>query len=157
MNFDFYSKFIKTIDMYPKEADLACYTLGFLGEIDEFISATASFEAKENITKEAGDVFWYGFRIIDRIGKNPNDLIFKTFQIESLVIYPKISELVKKTYRDGKDNSNEIFNCVNAGLSYVLSRCEEYNIFIDEILEKNYMKLQSRKERGVLQGSGDAR
>lgn len=42
-------------------------------------------------------------------------------------------------------------------LWYVATLAEELDVYLSDVAHDNIMKLQSRKERGTLQGSGDER
>lgn len=70
----------------------------------------------------------------------------------------EIADKVKKLYRDDnplavKDMPKEIGDVL-----YALARlCDESGISLQDCLDQNVRKLTSRKERGVLQGSGDNR
>jgi NTP pyrophosphatase (non-canonical NTP hydrolase) len=74
----------------------------------------------------------------------------------------ELSNKIKKLIRDSvgeisdelrKDLSKEIGDC----FWYIANICTELQLDLNEIAEENIKKLSSRKERGVLTGSGDNR
>lgn len=87
------------------------------------------------------------------------------------VIYPalglpgevgEVCEKIKKVYRDNDgvftdEKVNEIKKELGDVLWYVANLSADLNISMQEVAEMNIAKLNSRKERGVLQGSGDNR
>lgn len=67
---------------------------------------------------------------------------------------------VKKFIRDGigyTDLRQQVRAEVGDVLWYCARLCEELNIELDEVMRENLRKLNDRKERGVLGGSGDTR
>jgi NTP pyrophosphatase (non-canonical NTP hydrolase) len=74
----------------------------------------------------------------------------------------ELSNKIKKLIRDSvgeisdelrKDLSKELGDC----LWYIANICTELQLDLNEIAQQNLDKLLSRKERGVLTGSGDNR
>tara|TARA_Y100000034_G_C6528053_1_gene227488 strand:- start:156 stop:485 length:330 start_codon:yes stop_codon:yes gene_type:complete len=107
---------------------------------------------------------------------------FKTYQTESrkTAIYPgcgdnlhyptlglcgeagEVAEKVKKLIRDkagviDDDFREDMKKETGDVLWYVSALCYELGIDMDEVARMNIDKLQSRQDRGVLQGSGDNR
>lgn len=88
-----------------------------------------------------------------------------------IVIYPllglagevgELMELYKKAIRDNDGQiSNEAFGKIKleAGdvLFYLSRVLSHVNLTIEEVMEANINKLQSRKERDLIKGSGDYR
>ncbi len=69
---------------------------------------------------------------------------------------------VKKVMRDSQDIVNEECRETLKGelgdvLWYVAALATELHLTLEEIAQENIVKLMSRKERGVLSGSGDNR
>lgn len=69
---------------------------------------------------------------------------------------------LKKIIRDGanqqsKEFKQKISDEIGDIMWYVSQTCNEFGLDLEEILCKNIEKLQSRKKRGVLKGSGDNR
>lgn len=68
----------------------------------------------------------------------------------------------KKIIRDNggiitDEHRKEISKEIGDNLWYIASLCTELNISLDECCQQNLRKLNSRKERGKLEGSGDNR
>lgn len=64
---------------------------------------------------------------------------------------------VKKLIRDGKFVEQDFIDELGDVFWYLVRCCDAINISAEDVLELNYSKLQSRKARGVLSGSGDSR
>ncbi len=87
------------------------------------------------------------------------------------IIYPtlgltneagEVAGKVKKVLRDyeGKfegENLNKIADEVGDVLWYLAALAEDLGFTLDEIAERNITKLTDRRNRGVIQGSGDNR
>ena len=72
----------------------------------------------------------------------------------------EVAEKIKKIVRDGKDiktESHEIAKELGDVLWYVAAVARDINYSLQVIAAMNIQKLESRKERGVLQGNGDNR
>lgn len=71
----------------------------------------------------------------------------------------ELANKIKKFIRDGYDESKieSLKGELGDVLWYVAALAKELNLNLDEVAEENIKKLFSRKERGVLQGSGDNR
>lgn len=68
----------------------------------------------------------------------------------------EVSGKVKKVLRDGADPYT-VRDELGDVLYYVAALASELGLPLSEIARSNMEKLQSRKERGVLQGNGDNR
>ena len=82
------------------------------------------------------------------------------------VIYPalglaaeagEVANKVKKILRDGTFDREAIADEVGDCLWYIAALCRDLNVDMADLAQKNLDKLADRKERNVLQGSGDAR
>ena len=82
------------------------------------------------------------------------------------VIYPalglaaeagEVANKVKKILRDGTFDREAIADEVGDCLWYIAALCRDLNVDMAYLAQKNLDKLADRKERNVLQGSGDAR
>lgn len=165
------SEYQSTIDktaVYPKHLGPAYTTLGMIGELGEFSVAIES-RNRENIKKEAGDVYWYITATCNEFGISVED-VFKVrdhkwmmgsspvaYATEAIMISTEVSEIVKKFCRDKnidlsvlKLKLSHIFTQVSFALSY-------FNFSVEETLEANYKKLIKRRETNTLHGSGDNR
>jgi NTP pyrophosphatase (non-canonical NTP hydrolase) len=69
---------------------------------------------------------------------------------------------IKKIIRDSKgvitdETKQEIKKELGDGLWYIAATAREFDLGLDDVAKSNLDKLFSRKERGVLTGSGDNR
>ena len=74
----------------------------------------------------------------------------------------EVCDKIKKIMRDHDGNrtlaqEEEIAKELGDVLWYVANLCEEMDIDMSYVARKNILKLQSRKSRGTLKGSGDNR
>ena len=74
----------------------------------------------------------------------------------------EVAEKVKKIYRDSNgeitaEKKAEIAKEVGDVLLYIATVARDIDYSLDQIAQINIEKLQSRKERGVISGSGDNR
>ena len=70
----------------------------------------------------------------------------------------EVAEKVKKQIRDGKLVSvEEIIKELGDVMFYLVALANHYGSDLDEVLQKNVDKLNSREDRGVLNGNGDNR
>jgi len=101
---------------------------------------------------------------------------FKEYQLKAVgfamypathkVLYPtlglcgeagEVAEKIKKQVRDGVFNRHEVAKELGDVLWYLTNLANDIGYNLDEIAGMNVDKLQSRKERNVIQGSGDNR
>lgn len=140
--------------IYPdRDRNLWYPTLGLVGEMAEYLTASESEKHKE-----AGDVAWYCTQVCSEAGLALETVIQPTQQLESIpTLLGQLAECVKKLYRDRQgvvSDSDRIIiaQTVNQLWQHCISTTEQAII-----LSGNIAKLQSRKSRGVLGGSGDHR
>ena len=74
----------------------------------------------------------------------------------------EVAEKVKKIIRDGggvlsDEKREDLKKELGDVLWYVAQLATEFRLDLQDVAETNIEKLQSRKERGVLKGSGDER
>ena len=70
----------------------------------------------------------------------------------------EVAEKIKKKFRDNnRIEPKEIVKELGDVLFYTVALANFYGYSLEEIIEINVDKLDSREERGVLQGSGDNR
>ena len=74
----------------------------------------------------------------------------------------EIQGKIKKIIRDAggeisDETKKEISKEIGDVLWYVMALCEEFDLKMEDVAQENINKLFSRKERGVLGGSGDNR
>jgi NTP pyrophosphatase (non-canonical NTP hydrolase) len=82
------------------------------------------------------------------------------------VIYPtlglcgeagEVAEKVKKQVRDGNFNRHEVAKELGDVLWYLANLANDIGYSLSEVATMNVDKLQSRKDRNVISGSGDNR
>ena len=92
-------------------------------------------------------------------------------KVEGKLVYPvlgfvgeagEIANKVKKIFRDAdgvitEETREDLKKELGDALWYLAELATRLDISFNEIAEKNIGKLQSRKERGVIKGSGDNR
>lgn len=79
----------------------------------------------------------------------------------------EVAEKVKKYLRDDfenyqnntmpEDKKQEISKEIGDVLWYLAALCDELGLSLQDVAEQNIIKLQSRKDRGLLGGKGDNR
>lgn len=167
--------------IYPQSDRYIYPSLGIGGEVGELCEKLsqlnwASREGRGSARKEAGDVLWYIAATANDAGLKMEDLSsWDTFEqlgeytFSSTISIGRLAgragaicELAKKCIRDyGRVLTDEYRGKVKDALSLLLfdlaAICHSYGISIAEAAEENLAKLQSRKDRGVLGGSGDNR
>lgn len=183
--FEEYQAFTKSTAIYPKLSIAPVYpALGLADEVGELcekvkhIIEPASWhgsrrELRNAVLLEVGDVAWYCARVL-------GDLQFlmeaptKTYNGEATLYCVClhaaaragfVAGRVKKFLRDGEDwggekitqNNFQILDAVNDVMVCLVTVCRFLDSTIEEVLLANMQKLQSRKDRGVLQGDGDNR
>ena len=88
------------------------------------------------------------------------------YKQEHAVIYPalglaaeagEVANKVKKILRDGNFDRKAIADEVGDCLWYIAALCRDLNVSMNDIAKTNLSKLQDRKKRGVISGSGDNR
>ncbi len=155
--------------IYPTEVALPYLVLGLTGEIGELLHADS-----DNLAKEAGDVMWYAFRIIDEChvaisggweykeADTPADSPMLRYTVGTYVHVSRLAEIAKKVIRDnnGKIPDNKIDDIIDNAigvLGVLQSFIESHGLSLEQCAIANIEKLMSRKSRNVIQGSGDDR
>ena len=91
---------------------------------------------------------------------------FAVYPEEHAVVYPalgvageagEVAEKIKKWLRDGVLVLSDVEKELGDVLWYVANLCSDLEISMEEVAIKNIEKLQDRKERNVIHGSGDNR
>jgi hypothetical protein len=154
MNLSDYQSQSRDTAIYPdRDRNLWYPTLGLIGEISEYLIAAES----EKI-KEAGDVAWYCAQICSEARLKLDNVIEPITPVEPITrCLGELAECVKKIYRDRSGEVSDtdqmiIAFCINHLWHHCISPADQALI-----LTTNLTKLQSRKTRGVLGGSGDHR
>tara|TARA_Y100000034_G_scaffold136841_1_gene216282 strand:+ start:6493 stop:6996 length:504 start_codon:yes stop_codon:yes gene_type:complete len=164
-----YSQKALTTAIYPNRGNNLPYTiLGLIEELMEFEEKMSEDSGKEDLIKEAGDVLWYMnaacFELKHEISEI--DTISQCrVEFDEINVSKEIMTLAGKTKKFIRDDEGKIENeklksllgsFVNI-LNHIRVAADLYDFTIEEVMEKNIDKLFSRKERGVLKGSGDNR
>lgn len=153
MKLNEYQNLARETAIYPSgEMGLNYTLLGLIGEVGEFLANPG--------IDEYGDSMWYlsqscwelgtPLNILDKAGRSTHkDLAHCVFSL---------ANSYKKVFRD---NGGVISGRKKQELLEILREVFFFltisGLDLDEALEKNIEKLKSRKIRGKLQGSGDAR
>ena len=154
MNLTDYQTQSRDTAMYPdRDRNLWYPTLGLVGEIAEYLTAAES----EKI-KEAGDVAWYCSQLCSEAGLTLESVIQPIAEPEATTtVLGQLAECVKKLYRDRNGEVSDKDRAIVAhSVNHIWHHCIP-NKDQTMILSTNISKLQSRKTRGVLSGSGDDR
>jgi len=69
----------------------------------------------------------------------------------------EVANKVKKIIRDGKLDKAALKGEIGDCLWYIAALCRDLNVDLGDIAKANLEKLQDRKARGTLKGSGDTR
>lgn len=142
---------------------------------------------RADIVKEIGDVLWYVVNTSLDVGLNmsglfddviENDTLFSDMFIEEVeeislnnimpdtatlaILVGRLSEIAKKTLRDDggvlqSDKQVRVSQILGGILIELYKYTAVIGVSMDHVAKVNRDKLFSRKERGVLQGSGDDR
>ena len=152
--------------MTKNEAEEACRQYNYLCDILEYTEQAFPIETR------------FGWEIYSR----RKDMGMKEYQEKALetAMYPTLDNLgiyytalglcseagevagkIKKALRDNGGNYHAIKDDIKKELGDVLWYCatlaDEFGLFLSDVAECNIEKLASRKERGVIRGSGDDR
>ena len=88
------------------------------------------------------------------------------YKAEHAVIYPalglaaeagEVANKVKKILCDGTVNREAIADEVGDCLWYIAALCRDLNVNMADLAKNNLQKLEDRKRRGKIAGSGDKR
>ena len=167
-----YREMCRVTAIYPEELAVPYLVLGLCSESVELIdSAHNSSEAGEmEQIKELGDCQWYVCRLAEHYGFDFALMANSTQPADDAVDLVRIPGLLanyaKKQIRDGSkwtgEEREEARQKIRELLVKFVSCSRTYardHLSTDyaNILQANYNKLMSRKNRGVLTGSGDNR
>ena len=161
-------------------AGLFYVSLGLSGEIGELQEKVLCGDTDDLIKKELGDVYWYVSQVCMELGTpmsyllktkidykklrsiTSTDAIVERSLLAMSILSGRICEILKKSLRDnnghlGPGKKDEIIEALAKILHNMLGTCGMLNMEPEEIMNLNIEKLFSRKERGLLGGSGDNR
>lgn len=164
-----YQKAALSTAIFPTEKAFEYLTLGLVGEVAELLAEeTHPMTALDATMKELGDVLWYAVvlrhHVVGLYGEeySVDNIPYTDDYSDAVVVMSTSAGLIankaKKVIRDGRAFDPD---WVDSMITKILSACkttaEEYDASIEEIMQANIDKLASRKERGMIQGSGDHR
>lgn len=165
MNLNEYQKLTKETAIYPEEVKFAYLALGVNDEWVELVQKTEEGATKEAIIDELGDCWWYLARLSDELGIELDSLL-GTLDAE---LDPDIGGIITscigkmqgrvKKYLRGDYKVSELSGKV---LEYMEAIASGFEIMLgdyplEDVVQRNYDKLMSRKDRDVLRGDGDNR
>jgi len=144
-------------------AELMYLALGLAGEVGELTQLQS--RQHPELLKELGDVAWYVARLASALNltlSEPQPAVSTDFATQCLNLAHlagMICNSVKKLYRDG-DNP-ELRAKIQPPLLEIVSQLavlamDSHSVLAD-VLAQNHDKLESRKSRNQLSGSGDHR
>lgn len=180
MNIKLYEQKIIEWDKYPDSIKPTIYLLGALGELAELVEKL--LEHFENYSKlqvkqvkfglEIGDIYWYIFRLANSLGFSYKDILeikieaIKQNTIERNILHlvveiGKLTNQFKKIFRDHQSimpkGQIEYGERIAKIFAYLEIISKQTGFSVDEILEMNYEKLDSRYKRKKIGGDGDER
>lgn len=163
-----YQNWTRSTAIYPAAgsgdvAELMYLALGLAGEVGEL----TQLQVREHpeLLKELGDVAWYVARLASALNltlSEPQPAVSTEFTAQCLTLAHlagMICNSVKKLYRDG-DNP-QLRAKIQAPLLEIVAQLATLAIdshsILTNVLAQNHDKLESRKRRDQLGGSGDHR
>ncbi len=168
MKIEHYQSWTRNTAIYPaagtgEVAELMYLSLGLAGEVGELTQL--QHREHPELIKELGDVAWYVARLATALNLSlaePQPVVSKEFNIECLNLAHlagMVCNCVKKLYRDGENA--QLRAKIQPPLVEIAAQlatiANSVNIPLDEVLQQNHDKLESRKSRDQLGGSGDHR
>ena len=155
----------RTITYDSMEKLVTCSMAGMLGAYNEYHEHRRKSSKNRLTTMEIFDSMWYTAILADHFNLELDAKVasnYYEFDAHGYDTIGKIQEVIKKVVRD----NNWIPDEVQKGkLEFLFSeflygaqkKCLQYQINFSDLLITGSEKLASRKERGVLGGSGDER
>ena len=147
---------------------------------DEGHMYTLPDDLRVKILYECGDVLWYITRVAAELSSSLREVYcsisvsdlscfeprFPTNARKMMVAAGRVAEISKKALRDDSgdihtpvrsERRDLVFSALSEVLLFLMKLAENLGSSLDDIAEMNIVKLSSRADRGVLQGSGDDR
>ena len=168
MKIEHYQDWTRSTAIYPaagtgEVAELMYLALGLAGEVGELTQLQS--RQHPELLKELGDVAWYVARLASALNltlSEPQPAVSTDFATQCLNLAHlagMICNSVKKLYRDG-DNP-ELRAKIQPPLLEIVSQLAvlamDSRSVLADVLAQNHDKLESRKSRNQLSGSGDHR
>jgi hypothetical protein len=169
MIWEAFCKWTDTTAIYPEAGtgsvvELSYIAMGLAGEYGEAIGKAADDEAEdEAFVKELEDALWYvarGYRALEALSIDPYAVIAAPFEKG---VSLRICNVTKKLLRDGVDQKkiDELATMYPQALAEVIDILHPNRgggtHLIKSDLNNLVEKLESRRNRGCLGGSGDNR
>ncbi|HEX2868691.1 MAG TPA: nucleoside triphosphate pyrophosphohydrolase family protein [Ignavibacteriales bacterium] len=167
-NFKEYQEQARETAQYPIIGHGVIYPiLGLVGELGELMTAIETRKrrdgSREGIMKEAGDVLWYIANLAYELEVEIKEVqVPEEFKVTDYMLDRTImayAEHAKKVFRDhhGLFTRYEEEEHISKILHSYCAFLYAWRLDIEEVARMNIEKLRDRKERGVIQGSGDNR
>lgn len=168
MKIEHYQSWTRSTAIYPaagtgEVAELMYLALGLAGEVGELTQLQS--RQHPELLKELGDVAWYVARLASALNltlSEPQFAVSTDFATQCLNLAHlagMICNSVKKLYRDG-DNPQlraKIQPTLLEIVAQLATLAADSNRVLADVLAQNHDKLESRKSRNQLSGSGDHR
>lgn len=167
MELNEYIKWSLSIAVYPPELGIAYCGIGLVDETIECLDKIVDEAGPEEIKSELGDVLWYMARSFDELGYNmaeeikdielPKAQDRRDIYSDFLVETGRYLGKCKKLLRGDGVTPEIMLPYLKKAYAYYLLILANNNLFLDQVIDYNYMKLEKRKDNGTIQGSGDHR
>lgn len=150
--------------IYPRQYAIAYPALGLIGELTELKEAIWQCDGPtqniQPVVKEAGDVMWYCANLASDMGvclaHLDSQVLLNDYLSDKAI--GLFAEKVKKLIRDGSEDKRvATLKFISLAIATVRTACHCFGVSFKDVLTTNLEKLESRKERGTLQGDGDNR
>lgn len=155
MTFEEYQAAAAVFAVYPKDREREYLSLGLISEVGELAGKLKKeirdgVDLTEAILDEISDCLWY----LSQIARVGDLRIGDDITPEVANGHTMIQVVAEITY-----SSLRCWDCDHAGnaLDYLAAICEWRNTTLEAVCERNIAKLQDRKNRDVIKGSGDTR
>lgn len=186
MNISTYAEQARSTAIYTGPVSYPSHGLaGEVGELIDKLTLIPH-QPKDEVQKEVGDVLWYIVNTAADAGLSFQDICealtgglradnftelahqmkprqdTRSAMIKLPIYAGRVNEVAKKMLRDSgghlpKEKKPIVFDGLVEVLSCLVTVCQVWALNLDDVAQANIEKLFSRKERGVLQGSGDNR
>ena len=175
MNYIEYADFVKTTDLYKKDASYNCTVLiGLVSELGEYCDHIKKYLRgdydtldKHLLVKELGDILWYATsyynsRMGDREKERPvvTSIPHPSFDdnVEARVLTSElvvcVMELIKQSMEMDDEEFSTAWNDIHGAIS---DNAKFLGYTYEDVLRINYEKLSKRLKDGTIKGSGDNR
>lgn len=145
-----------------------CEEVGELTEkMNKYLASGLSEDLVDGVVKELGDVCWFCQEVCTVMGWRLQDIAMlepssDVPEVAMHLFSDRIAGILAKAVRDNRgvvheENLADMKRCILE----VFTRTKTLSLYtgadIEDVMQKNYDKLASRMERGVIHGSGDDR